>query len=488
MKLSPNAKLKSTDEGAMLFGLVRILSRRKGYAIQFNPIKLLIVLTVVTVVGYIVAVSVAYSIRSKRPHNQIAFTDFALPWNWPDLSEKAGQTNIAYGKALFEEQEYFDAMYMLRAGLKRYPNDQDARFKLAQIYSAAGKSIDATNILSAGLEYGYPENKEYVQALMLILTHRQDFAEFADVTKKLRSFPEVQEDEETWDKLVDLELKAMQKEGDYEQILEFAQEMLAKNPGSVKYEDLETLALIKMGFMEEARDRIDSLPMARKHTVHFPYLLGMLALETGDYEGLKPYLQSISRWPTKPYPLQVQMIRELDLADLVDERDTMTNVYIEQYANNPAALELLLAHFIKSFSIERTDKILTLIAAADPAKAKGMTMFAIEARLYNGQPESARQIYNTWTKDEMVAERIEEFQWLDTLITVLTEQSQNERKSLWDLTRTKRHALGSYYVITRSLLGAGDYETALRVSENGLHYFPHDSELAENREEASARQ
>jgi len=484
MKLRLNAKIDSKSSDAGLFGLYRFYHAREGMTLQLHPWKVLYIFAIMAVIGYIGAVGGAYYIRSKRPHNTITLADFALPWKWSGISEKAGKTNLAHGKELFESEQYPEAMHMLRAGLRRAPGDHEARKQLAIIYQAYGNSEGATNVLGIGLDYGYPDDTDYIDLLLGLLALREDYGAFGDITYKLRQFPEVREDKERWERLAKWELETHKRERDYEQMLAYAREMQEYSPDKPEYDDLEALALIKLGFDSEALAVMESMPLGRQHSPHYRFLEAMMALQGGDIDELEELMDTIMRWPTQPYTLQTQAILELDYADMPDRRDAYLQQYLEQYQDNAAAIELAIRIFNEHLGVERTDALIARLDQLEPSRTAGMQLFAIQSRLLDGQFTSAREVFKEWVQHEEVKKQLSKYEWLQQLLTVLTEKREDDRKALWDLTRQRRFPNSVYVVCARALVEGEDYATAERIAENGLLFYPHDKTLSTLRRDA----
>lgn len=489
MKLRFKRQLKKSGS-TILFGLLRITkSKGKGWGsatVNVDPIRLLALIGVLAVLGYIGGVAAAYSIRSKRPYNEITLTDIAFPWNWSGLSEKAGNTNLTHGKALMEEGDYRNALHMLRSGLMRKPDDHDARFMLAQIYQAIGQSEAATNILDIGLNYGPPEDPQYTQFLLVLLAMREDYESISSVSRKLRAFPQVRDDADMWKKLADLELNALKKSRDFEKLLEYAEEMRAIDPNEPRYEDLEILSKIKLGFIDDAVAQMETQPLARKHSPQYRYLEAMIALQTDDLAALDKHYDAIMKWPTNPYPLQGQMIIELDYAGLNDRRDQRIAEYLDNYARNAAALELGLRLFYRFQDVAQNDALVASISALQPDKAQNLALVAIQSRIQDQRYTEANQMFQQWLS-EVPEESSKQYKWLNQLLITLIEKRQDDRLDLVKYMQENRLPNEAYKITADTLFDAGDYETAEHIAESGLQFYPHDEDLATLRRESLAQ-
>lgn len=476
MRLQLKPGLSSKDDAR--FGLYRLYHGRRGVVMQFDPLRLGVVLLLTAIVLYTAGVAVAYRMRSQRPYNQIELADLALPWRWPTLSEKAGRTNLAHGKALFAEEDWTAAMHLLRAGLRRAPDDYEARLLLAQVYQMYGQSEAATNILDIGLDYGVPEDKEYVETLLALLAVREDFTTFVYVSRKLRTAPEIQYDPERWQALADLELSILKKERNFSQILDYAREMRKHDSENAEYQDLEILALIRLGLLEQAEPAIAALPLARQHSPNSRFLEAMLALNQKQFETLDGLSETLMEWPTQPYTLQAQLIRELDYAKQPERRDRLMREFIGQYQGNYQALALAISVFEEFLTVKETDQLLAQMKSLNPESSAQLDYYAIQARLLANDPEGAQRVYQRWILDEAMQKQAGKYDWLGQLIAVLSAKRQDDRLVLRELMRDQRYPSNAYTTAAKALANSGDFKTAERIAENGLLYYPHNEPLA----------
>lgn len=487
MKLRLNSKIDPQSNDAGLFGLYRWYHAREGMTLQLHPTKVVILMLIMAVITYAAAVGGAYYLRSQRPYNQITLTDIALfPLRWEKIQENAGRTNLEHGKALFEDKKFGEAMHMLRAGLRRAPDDHEARKMLAIIYQAKGNSEDATNVLGIGLDYGYPNDREYVDILIALLALREDYSAIGDIARKLRHFPQTREDPERWKKLAELELNSLKRERNFEEMLEYAHEMQVMEPDSPQYKDLEVLALTMLGFEDEAQALLDETPLARQHSPYHRYLQSLMAMQASQLETMDELQDDLMRWPTRPYILQAQMIIELDHAGLEERRDQRIQDYFELYEANPPAMETGVRLFNEHLSIEQIDDILSKLEGQGADSVGIMRLYAIQARLLAGQAKAAQDYYQMWVQDERVGKQLSQYDWLKQLLLVVTQKREDDRKTLWDMTRDKRYPNAIYIASVQALLAGNDLETAERIAENGLLYYPHNQQLAELRRQAAS--
>ena len=99
---------------------------------------------------------VIYSLYQKKPHNQVQYTDLALPWRWSGVSALRGQALLIQAKEDFAARNFADAYGTLQAGLARYPSDTTARIQLATLYLARARRNQSDRLLLDALNHGDP--------------------------------------------------------------------------------------------------------------------------------------------------------------------------------------------------------------------------------------------------------------------------------------------------------------------------------------------
>ncbi len=105
---------------------------------------------------------------SRDPFNVIRYPDLVSPWRWDELIALRGRGMLAQAKNLHAKGRPVEAYRLLKAGLQRYPQDDEARFILAYIYLALGQRPRADALLFEGLARGMCDVRFIKDAIALL--------------------------------------------------------------------------------------------------------------------------------------------------------------------------------------------------------------------------------------------------------------------------------------------------------------------------------
>jgi hypothetical protein len=145
-------------------------------AVLISVRGLLLWCVALAIAGYFFgAAGLAYWFHQK-PFNRVTYADLVLPWRWEQLEARRGQSNLAQAEAEFEAGNYRSAFAYLRTGLARYPDDAQARLKLANLFIAFRLRAEAEKTLINAFDHTYPGG-DYIKSAVAIL-EASDNAEF----------------------------------------------------------------------------------------------------------------------------------------------------------------------------------------------------------------------------------------------------------------------------------------------------------------------
>lgn len=137
--------------------------------------RLAVWLTVLVIVGYCFAVTVAYYAVPSIADSQLKWVEVALaPLRWAEFRQKQGEGLNAAGLRHMARAEYNEAFFKLRAGVARAPEDAAARIALAELFASFDlqKAVDE---LEDGLSQQPTELKLHRALIALLM--RYDCAE-----------------------------------------------------------------------------------------------------------------------------------------------------------------------------------------------------------------------------------------------------------------------------------------------------------------------
>jgi hypothetical protein len=92
----------------------------------------------------------------RNPYNHISYADLVLPTHWAQLRELRGQGQIDEGIHELRVGHYGTGIMFLNSGIARKPADFRGRLALAQVNISMGYLYRGAQLLEDGLDYGAP--------------------------------------------------------------------------------------------------------------------------------------------------------------------------------------------------------------------------------------------------------------------------------------------------------------------------------------------
>lgn len=124
-----------------------------GFVICMRP--LLAWLLALAFAGYFAGAGALHARLQEDPLNRVAYADLVAPWRWSRIPRLRAETTLARGKQLHDHGQINEALFLLRVGLERCPEDVDARVRLASIYLVLSRrdlaDAEFFNSLKAGV-------------------------------------------------------------------------------------------------------------------------------------------------------------------------------------------------------------------------------------------------------------------------------------------------------------------------------------------------
>lgn len=183
-------------EKDVFFGLMvqrRGLDGRTQISIRWGRIAL--VLCALFVVAWLsVATLLFFYFKYKKDFDEVRFSGMLmLPFRLDEHRKEMGNYHIEKGLAAIKEQDYREALRLLRLGVIRAPDNLEGRQVLAGFYEMGIKRPDiAAELMLKGLDFGGIEDVEYVkQTLRLLLRHQMDKQIQEIAEKYLPAEPEI---------------------------------------------------------------------------------------------------------------------------------------------------------------------------------------------------------------------------------------------------------------------------------------------------------
>ena len=98
---------------------------------------------------------------AQNPHNRIRYSDLVIPSRWAQLDQLRAEGWSLQGGELIAAGNFREGFGLLRLSLERHPADAKTRLMVAQTYTALRLMKQARQLLSDGLDHGYP-GREYL--------------------------------------------------------------------------------------------------------------------------------------------------------------------------------------------------------------------------------------------------------------------------------------------------------------------------------------
>lgn len=133
--------------------------------------RLALLVAVFGVGGYFGLVSFVHWRWQQIPDNRVRWIDLALaPVRWEQLRHKRGETALITGLRELEEGKIGSAVFNLRAGLARAPDNVPARLALSEVFALSGDANEAIKTVEQGLAH-VPLSSELIGRLFLYLSN-----------------------------------------------------------------------------------------------------------------------------------------------------------------------------------------------------------------------------------------------------------------------------------------------------------------------------
>lgn len=158
IKLIWTKKEKRTGRARSLTGLARVYEEEsvKGHyrTLWLDGPRVLALLAALTVFSWFAGAGGLWWWLAQNPFNRVGYADLVCPWRWHRISDLRGQGYIAEGLDALARKRVNEALFNIRQGLARRPNDAEARLALAKLYAGAGSYPGLRDMMKPQLAHG----------------------------------------------------------------------------------------------------------------------------------------------------------------------------------------------------------------------------------------------------------------------------------------------------------------------------------------------
>lgn len=459
-----------------------VLRSRESWFVDVYPGRLAAMLVVLGIACYFAGTVALYVFWNKRPHNQITYLDVVLPTRWSDIRPKQGQMLIAYADEMLQEKKIREAFHMLRTGLRLYPQDQDARLTLASIMISAGMTNQAGKLLLDGLQYGYPENSNYLAALFQIVKHQEDLDLLTLSLPVLLRYTEVSEDDERKYSLLRQLMFAQLATGKHLELLATAERVNTDDNSPYKAHDMIVTAHVGMGNPQVARDYLEGLEAGYRNIPSMMLIEATLYNELDDRAAMLAVIERLFRSQPTAWPQQTQAI--LLLARTGEDRwaRAYLDLYLSKFRQNKDAIQRLGAALTDMPSSALIESMMKNLVVDHPGYGPSMKFFLAQALITEGRFAEARPVFDE-VRPALLSDPENEINVaiFDLILRAAIERGQGSQATLINALREHRYVAEIYWEAALAMQQSGQTQAAREIINYGLTLYPSQPALQELR-------
>lgn len=327
------------------------------------------------VAGYLGLVTAVHYRWRQLPENQVTWLDLAnAPWRWSELRRKRGETSIALGLKQLEAKKYAEALFNLRAGLARAPENMKGRAALVELLAAFGEPKEAFRVVEEGRRID-PQAEALIQMTLGFFSGTrswQRMIEFTDEMLAANRRPPL--DDTLRQRLVNQRADALLQLGRVEEAVNYLAQQPGQ-PGTPGRRDalrLRVIGLLRLGRGAEAQALFDAEGGRDAARSGPPHVELAIAKELGDVAGVETALR------------QLKASDELGVDSLLIAYQTWQEMG-RSTLRDGAEHEIIMFHRDKEFVLQRFSKLLVeldnlpaLERLRLTAMGRGMNTFAFD--------------------------------------------------------------------------------------------------------------
>ncbi len=464
----------------------------KPYVVlELFPGRLFVLFAVLAVVGYLSAALALYAWRENKlgEHNTVGYMDILLgPVDNGNLQIKLGQSQIAYGMEAYEKQDWRVALMSLQNGLRRYPADQKATLRYAAITFAMGHSQRATDLLVSGLEYGYPEERDYLEFLFQILRYERNLAALERAAELLLEMPEVANDAGRKQGIQKNLLRTMLLNENYLAAYNLAVAIGQEPEVSFQTDDAIVLALTKLGQGDKALAHLSGMDQRIRNSPQFMLLEANALNLAGRTDEAMPLLEQI--FADYPNHLEAQQNAIFLLLSMGDEAKARAylDLYLSMHSAKPGALISLAKQLTDLPKSEYVKRIYDFSLKSRNPNTYTIEFLLAQAYLTEGKWAQAVQTADTW-RARVVGE-IEDPQV--ELLLLLFEEVRTPAVATEDavVTLLKQYEFTPelYWEVVNTFGGLNRFSPAIVAADMAVARYPYNAILIDQRKAVIKRQ
>ncbi|WP_269539506.1 tetratricopeptide repeat protein [Cerasicoccus fimbriatus] len=415
----------------------------------------------------------AYLLRARQPYNQISYADVLMaPINAKGLVQKQGETQILQARDDLANGQVMQAFYKYRSGVRRVPEDFDARLELAQFYIAAGLYVEAVDLLIEGLDYKYPEKSVYLTSLIQLCQYTENNPAIMRAAPKILNYPEIEDNQPLKLALLKLLLRAQIIEQDYANAITTADHLNEVDPNA-HYHDTITFAYLKMGAYEDARQYLNTLDAETLSEPQLTLMQGYLAQSQEDEAKARKIYHSLFRDHPQAWNAQMDAIILMYANGDTAAADALLDLYLAVHRRNMQAITSIAAQFTDQPDSQKVKRLMRIVGLESPDLFGALWFYYIQALVTEGKFEEAYQEYlavkPAAPKDPSAAPILGAYK---QILEAATQKSAGEYNDLVKYMQTHRMVPEIYWEAAEAMRKVRAYETSERILNAGMAAYP----------------
>jgi len=445
----------------------------KAFTIELNLKRSICFGALMGFVLYFGGALALYLMRAQMPHNEITYVDIILaPVNLEPMVRKQGVMQIRQARDDLKNENYKEAFFKLRSGVRRVPEDQEARLELAKFYIAWGMDVRATDLLMEGLQYGFPQNPLYLKTFVLLCRKTDNNPALMQAIPIILDYPEVAENKKARVSMTSLLLRAQIRAGDYAGVVQTADVLNREDTGRI-YHDNALFAFLRMGAYEDALINYDTLPPEVIEQPRIILLQGYLKQQLDDEAGAREIFFNLFR--DHPTAWREHMDAVLMLHNHGDKRaaNSLLDLFLAMHRRNGSALTAISEVFTDLPDSEKVLRVLNNVRFDAPELFGALYFFYVQALVTEGKFDKAKAelepLKPAAPKDPGSAAVFEAY---NRIITAATASSEGEYNSLVTFAESNRLDEELYWEAAEAMRKVGAYETSEFILNAGLSEYP----------------
>lgn len=302
IKLVWTKKQNRTGRARSLTGLARVFEEDsvKGHyrTLWLDAPRVLALLGALALVGWFALAGALWYWLSANPFNRVGYADLVSPWRWSRISNLRGQGYIAAGLDALGRKQVNEALFNIRQGLARHPDDAGARLALGRLYAGAEYYPGLRDIMKPQLAFG-PPPAEFSRLLIEAAAKSDDQATVILACDNALSAKALTLDERG--ELLEQKARALLAQKKYAEALEILD--IAGRDRSADWRRLRINILIAAGRAKEALTEVQGWPGGAVPAELRQQLLALTAREAGRLDVMAAAIAELERLhPAQPEP------------------------------------------------------------------------------------------------------------------------------------------------------------------------------------------